>query len=78
VANDGPHVYNEQAIVHQELLALFRHGEDQTGPRRPKPSPEQRSTSLRGALNLTVVQNYYAIIAAQRKIRQYANERTRG
>ena len=27
VANDGVHVYNEQAVVHQELLSLVRHGE---------------------------------------------------
>src|SRR5438067_1142217 len=27
IANDGVHVYNEQAQVHQEFLSLFRHGE---------------------------------------------------
>src|SRR5882724_10288821 len=27
VANDGVHVYNEQAVVHQELLALARRAE---------------------------------------------------
>src|ERR1700692_37225 len=27
VANDGVHVYNEQAVVHEELLSLMRHGE---------------------------------------------------
>src|SRR5580698_9841950 len=27
VANDGVHVYNEQAVVHQELFSLVRHGE---------------------------------------------------
>ncbi len=27
VANDGVHVYNEQAQVHEELLSVFRHGE---------------------------------------------------
>jgi hypothetical protein len=27
VANDGVHVYNEQAVVHQDILALARHGE---------------------------------------------------
>src|SRR5215813_4824981 len=27
VANDGVHVYNEQAVVHEELLAFIRHGE---------------------------------------------------
>ncbi len=27
VANDGVHVYNEQAVVHEDLFALARHGE---------------------------------------------------
>ena len=27
VANDGVHIYNEQAQVHEELLSLVRHGE---------------------------------------------------
>src|SRR5579871_1280805 len=27
VANDGVHVYNEQAVVHQEALSLVRRGE---------------------------------------------------
>src|SRR5580692_13067814 len=27
VANDGVHIYNEQAVVHQDLLTLVRHGE---------------------------------------------------
>src|SRR5580698_7871815 len=27
VANDGVHVYNEQAVVHEEALSLVRHGE---------------------------------------------------
>ena len=27
VANDGVHVYNEQALVHEEVLSLVRHGE---------------------------------------------------
>src|ERR1700761_1639732 len=27
VSNDGVHVYNEQAVVHEEVLSLIRHGE---------------------------------------------------
>src|SRR5580698_9007052 len=27
VANDGVHVYNEQAVIHEEALAFVRHGE---------------------------------------------------
>src|ERR1700733_9186581 len=27
VANDGVHVYNEQAVIHEEALMLVRHGE---------------------------------------------------
>ncbi len=27
VANDGVHIYNEQAVVHEEVFSLVRHGE---------------------------------------------------
>ena len=30
VANDGVHIYNEQAVVHEEVLMLVRHGEMQS------------------------------------------------
>jgi outer membrane protein TolC len=66
VANDGPHVYNEQAIVHQELLALFRRGEINRAAAAEAVARARVEVAARG-LNLTVVQNYYAIIAAQRK-----------
>ncbi len=45
VANDGVHIYNEQAVVHEELLALFRHGEmDRArGGRGRGAAPESKS-----------------------------------
>ena len=72
VANDGPHIYNEQAIVHQELLSLFRRGEINRAAAAEAIARARVEVAARG-MNLTVVQNYYAIIAAQRK---FANTQT--
>ena len=66
VSNDGPHVYNEQAIAHQELLSLVRRGEINRAAAAEAVARAKADVAARG-LNLTVVQNYYAIIAAQRK-----------
>lgn len=38
VANDGVHIYNEQAQVHEEVLSIFRKGEVR-GRSLPKPRP---------------------------------------
>jgi outer membrane protein TolC len=66
VSNDGPHVYNEQAIVHQELLSPFRRGEINRAAAAEAVARARVEVAARG-MNSTVVQNYYAIIAAQRK-----------
>jgi outer membrane protein TolC len=67
VANDGVHVYNEQAVVHQELLALFRHGEIRRALAAEAVAKAKIEVARRG-LSATVVQDYYAILAAQRKL----------
>lgn len=67
VANDGVHVYNEQAIVHQELLALFRHGEIRRALAAEAVAKARIEVARRG-LTATVAQDYYAILAAQRKL----------
>ena len=67
VANDGVHVYNEQAVVHQELLAIVRHGEISKAMAAEAVAKAKVEVAQRG-LNATVVQNYYAIVAAQRKL----------
>jgi outer membrane protein TolC len=65
VANDGVHVYNEQAQVHQELLSLVRHGEIRRAMAAEAVTKAKVEVAQRG-LNETV-QNYYAIVSAQRK-----------
>ncbi len=67
VANDGVHIYNEQAVVHQELLALFRHGEIRRALAAEAVAKAKIEVARRG-LTATVVQDYYAILAAQRKL----------
>lgn len=66
VANDGVHLYNEQAQVHQELLPLVRHGEIQRAMAAEAVAQARVEVARRG-LDATVIQDYYAILAAQRK-----------
>jgi len=72
VANDGVHVYNEQAQVHEELLALIRHGEIHRAQAAEAVAKAKVEVARRG-LTATVTQDYYAIVAAQRR---FANART--
>jgi len=72
VANDGVHVYNEQAVVHQEVLSLVRSGELNRARAAEAVARAKVDVALRG-LNLTVIQDYYAIVTAQRK---YTNAQT--
>jgi outer membrane protein TolC len=67
VANDGVHVYNEQAQVHEELLSLIRHGEIRRAMAAEAVARARVEVTQRG-LNATVVQDYYAIAAAQRRL----------
>jgi len=67
VANDGVHVYNEQAVVHEELLSLVRKGELNRALAAEAVARAKVEVAARG-LNATVIQNYYAIISAQRKL----------
>src|SRR6267378_4404551 len=56
VSNDGVHVYNEQAQAHQELLALFRHGELDRALATEAAARARVEVAARG-LNATVIQN---------------------
>jgi len=67
VANDGVHVYNEQLQAHEELLALARRGEVRLAAAAEAVARARVDVAARG-LKLTVVQDYYAIAAAQRRI----------
>jgi outer membrane protein TolC len=66
VANDGVHVYNEQAQVHEELLSVFRHGELHRALATEAVAQAKIEVAARG-LTATVIQDYYAIVSAQRK-----------
>ena len=66
VANDGVHIYNEQAQVHEELLTVFRKGEIRRAAAAEAIAQAKVEVAARG-LNATVVQNYYAIAAAEHK-----------
>jgi outer membrane protein TolC len=67
VANDGVHVYNEQAVVHEEVLSFARHGEVNRALAAEAIAHAKVDVAARG-LNATVIQNYYAIVGAQRKV----------
>jgi outer membrane protein TolC len=67
VANDGVHVYNEQLQAHEELLALIRRGEVRVATVAEAVARARADVTARG-LKATVIQNYYAIAAAQRRL----------
>lgn len=67
VANDGVHVYSEQLQVHEELLALARRGDVRVAAAAEAVARAKADVAARG-LKLTVVQDYYAIAVAERKV----------
>jgi outer membrane protein TolC len=67
VANDGVHVYNEQAVVHEELLSLLRRGEFNRALAAEAVAHAKADIASRG-LTATVLQDFYAIVAAERKL----------
>ncbi len=66
VANDGVHVYNEQAVIHGDLFAAVRKGEINRALAAEAIARAKVEVAARG-LNATVIQDYYAIVTAQRK-----------
>jgi outer membrane protein TolC len=67
VANDGVHVYNEQLVVHEEAFALLRRGELRVARAAEAVARAKADVAARG-LNVTVIQDYYSIAAAERKL----------
>lgn len=67
IANDGVHVYNEQAIVRENLFSLVRSGQSQQARAAETVALAQEEVARRGLVG-TVVQRYYGLITAQRKI----------
>jgi outer membrane protein TolC len=66
VANDGVHVYNEQAQVHEEALTFIRRGEVRRAMTAEALARAKAEVARRG-LTATVVQDYYTILAGQRR-----------
>jgi outer membrane protein TolC len=67
VANDGVHIYNEQAQVHEELLSVFRRGEIRRALASEAIAAAKLEVAARG-LNATVIQDFYAIVSGERKL----------
>src|ERR1017187_7842133 len=69
VANDGVHIYNNQAVVHGDIIAPGKRADYQRAIAAEAAARAKADIAARG-LAATVVQNYYKLLAAQRK---YAN-----
>ncbi|HZQ56373.1 MAG TPA: TolC family protein [Bryobacteraceae bacterium] len=67
VANDGVHVYNEQLTGRQDLLALIRGGSVHQMQAAEAVARAKADVAARG-LRATVIQDYYGIADAQRKV----------
>jgi outer membrane protein TolC len=67
VANDGVHVYNEQATVHAELFSFTRRADYHRTIAAEAIARARQEIAARG-LVATVVQSYYTLVAAQRHL----------
>jgi len=64
VANDGVHIYNEQAVAHEDLGLFLRHGEVNRALAAEAVARAKAEVAARG-VGATVIQNYYAIVMAE-------------
>ncbi len=67
VSNDGPHVYNNQLMVHGDIYAPGKLAEYRKTQLAEAVARAKADVALRG-LAATVVQNYYAMASAARKV----------
>jgi outer membrane protein TolC len=67
VSNDGPHVYNNQAIVHADVFAPEKRAEMRRAAAAEAMARARSEIALRG-LTAVVAQNYYAVLSAQRDV----------
>lgn len=65
VANDGVHIYNEQAVVHAEVFSFAKRADYQRTIAAEAAARARMEIATRG-LVATVVQSYYALVTAQR------------
>ncbi len=66
VAANGVHVYNNYAIVHQDVLSPAKRADYQRAIAAEAAARARADIAARG-LAATVVQNYYSLLAAQKK-----------
>src|SRR6185295_17127950 len=66
VANDGVHLYSEQAVVHAEPLDFAKRAEYQRARWVEAAARARQDIAARG-LVATVVQNYYGLVIARRR-----------
>lgn len=66
VANDGPHVYNSQGQVHEDI-SWTRHAEYRRAVAAEVLAKAKADLTARGIIG-TVVQDYYAVAIAQRRL----------
>lgn len=67
VANDGPHIYNEQAIVHGDIYNPLKRADYHRLIAAEAVAKARADLAARG-LFATVTQNYYTMVVSQRKI----------
>lgn len=67
VSNNGVHVYDEQATIHSDLYSPVKLADYQRTRALEAAAIARQSVARRG-LAVTVIQNYYAVVAAQRRL----------
>jgi outer membrane protein TolC len=67
IANDGVHVYNEQAVVRENLFSLVRNGQSRQAQAAEAVAKAQEEIARRGLVAI-VVQDYYNLLTAERKV----------
>ena len=75
VANDGVHIYNSQAQVHGDIYAPGKRADYRRAIAAEAMARAKAEVAARG-LVVTVVQSYYGLVAATRKL-QYAQQSLR-
>jgi outer membrane protein TolC len=68
VANDGVHIYNSQAQVHGDVFAPGKFADYRRAIVAETIAQAKADLAARGLVG-TVVQNYYALVVAERKVR---------
>ncbi len=67
ISNDGPHVYNQQLIVHGDIYSPAKYADYRRAIAAEAVARAQYDLAKRG-LVAVVVQDYYSVIADQRKL----------